>query len=75
VRFELSLHFAALFHIEQTDLTIAATNSQHLAALVELTTKSCTVTHIGSGNFLHHADIPNFDNAIGIDRADVLATN
>lgn len=71
MRLELACNFLAL-NIDEFDLAIAATNSDLLASLVELADVSNCVTCVDVEDFLHHPDVPHFDDSVRVTRRDVL---
>jgi len=72
--FKLRGHLVVL-KVDDPDFTIAATDNQLLATLVECAAVCDDIAHVNRTNLLYSADVPNFDDAIGVSRSDVLATD
>lgn len=66
--------FVAL-QIDKLDVAVGAADENLLARLVELAAMCDSVTRVNISDLLHHADVPNLDNSIRVDRANVLASN
>ena len=62
-------------HIDELDISIAAADCNLLACLVKLTAMSDRITSVKVDNFLHHPDVPDLDNTIRVNGANVLATD
>lgn len=65
----------ATLHIDELDVTIAASNSNLLACLVELATVGDRITGVKVDDLLHHPDVPDLDDTVRVTGADVLATD
>ena len=77
-RVRMSLQFRsnfALLHIDHANLTVRAANSHNLCVLIEGNRVCDVLASVDGKHLLHHSDVPDLHNSVGVARRDVLASD